>query len=183
MNLHIFAHFPVLKTPRLVLREPAPGDAHAVLALYADDEINRFQLQDGPASLEAARALVARWRRRFALRADLRWAITTRADGAFVGTCAYTHFIPALDRGHLTYELARGARGRGLATEAARAMVAFGHGEAGLNRLEALVLPGNEASVRVLCKAGFEEEGLLRAYGRWRGRYHDLRMFSIVRGA
>lgn len=70
--------------------------------------------------------------------------------------------------------------GRGLATEAVRAMVAFGHGEAGLDWIEAVVVPEHEASVNVLRKAGFAEEGLLRAYGSWRGQHHDLRMFSVV---
>jgi hypothetical protein len=34
-------------------------------------------------------------------------------------------------------------------------------------------MQGNEASVRVLRKVGFEEEGTLRAYGYWKGRYHE----------
>lgn len=183
MNPRIFDRFPVLTTPRLVLREPVAADARALLALYADDEVNRFQLQDALPSLGAARALVTRWRRRFALEAEIRWVITAREDGALLGTCAYAHLLPGVGRGHLTYELARRAWGRGLATEAVRAMVAFGHGEAGLHRLEAVVAPEHEASARVLRKAGFAEEGVLRAYARWRGRYRDLRMFSILRGA
>jgi ribosomal-protein-alanine N-acetyltransferase len=183
MNPRVFARFPVLSTPRLILREPVPADAAALFELRCDEEVNRFQSHDGPATLAGARELIARWRKRFAFKAEIRWAITTRDDGAVAGTCSYSHFVPALDRGHVTYELARRAWGRGLATEAVQAMVAFGHREAGLNRIEAVVVPGNEASVRVLRKAGFEEEGLMRAYGFWKGQIHDLRMFSIVRGA
>jgi ribosomal-protein-alanine N-acetyltransferase len=133
------------------------------------------------ATLEPARGHIARARKRFKLGAGIAWAIVTRTDGALAGTCTYAHFVPLLDRGHITYQLARHAWGQGLGTEAVRAMVAFGHGVAGLNRIEAVVVPENEASVRVLRKAGFEDEGLLRGYGRWRGRYHDLRMFGIVR--
>ena len=183
MNLAFFGRFPVLSTPRLILREPQTGDAAALFAMRKDEEVNRYQLQDALPTVESARALIVRWRRRFTLKADLRWIAVTREDGAFAGTCAYAYFIPGLDRGHLTYELARHAWGRGLATEAAQAMVAFGHAEAGLNRIEAVVMPAHEASARVLRKTGFEEEGLLRAYGHWQGRFYDLRMFSILRGA
>ncbi len=181
MNLRVFDRFPVLTTPRLVLRDLAPSDGEAVLALRCDEEVNRYQSLDAPATLQGARALITRWRKRFSFKAEIRWAVTLREGGAFAGTCAYAHFVPWLDRGHITYELARRAWGSGLATEAVRAMVAFGHGEAQLDRIEAVVVPGNEASVNVLRKAGFAEEGLLRAYGIWRGQHQDLRMFSIVR--
>jgi [ribosomal protein S5]-alanine N-acetyltransferase len=181
MNLRVFNRFPVITTPRLVLRELAPADGEAVFALRCDEEVNRYQSLDAPATLQQARALIARWRKRFSFKAEIRWAVATRDDGVFAGTCAYAHFVPWVDRGHITYELARRAWGRGLATEAVRAMVAFGHGEAGLDRIEAVVVPEHQASVNVLLKAGFAEEGLLRAYGSWKGQHHDLRMFSIVR--
>ncbi len=182
MNPRIFDRFPVLETPRLILRELAPSDSAELFALRSDEEVTRFQLQDTPVSPEATRALIARVQKRYALKADIRWALTTRDAGAFAGTCAFAHFIPALDRGHVTYELTPRFWGRGLATEAVQAMVTFGHRTAELNRIEAVVVPGNLASARVLQKAGFEEEGLLRAYGHWQGRYYDLRMFSITRG-
>ena len=182
MNSGIFDRFPVLATPRLILREPSSSDAAALFALYADAEVTRYQSLEAPATLREASARIARWRKRFSFKAEIRWAITTREDGAFAGTCAFAHFVPWLDRGHVTYEIARRAWGRGLATEAVQAMVAFGHGEAGLDRIEAVVVPGNDASASVLRKAGFAEEGLLRAYGSWGGEHHDLRMFSVVRG-
>jgi ribosomal-protein-alanine N-acetyltransferase len=104
-----------------------------------------------------------------------------KSDGGFLGTLGFNAFNAMSDRGVLGYELGRRAWGKGFATEAVREVVRFGHAQAGLNRIEAVVMPGNEASVNVLRKVGFEEEGLLRAFGRWKGRYHDLRMFSILR--
>jgi [ribosomal protein S5]-alanine N-acetyltransferase len=62
-----------------------------------------------------------------------------------------------------------------------RAVIRFGFKEMALNRVEADVTPGNEASVRVLRKLGFVEEGLLRQRAYWKGRYHDLRFFSLLR--
>ena len=94
MNLHIFDRFPVITTPRLVLRELAPADGEAVLALRRDEEVNRYQSLDAPATLQQARALIARWRKRFSFKAEIRWAVATREDGRFAGTCAYAHFVP-----------------------------------------------------------------------------------------
>lgn len=183
MNLHIFDRFPDLVTPRLSLRQIEGADAPALLALRADPENGRFQHHDPFTGLAAAAAQISRWRKRFVLRAEIRWAITTTSDGAFIGTCAFTHFVPQHDRGHVAYEIARAAWGRGFAAEALSAVTAFGLGEAGLARIEAVVRPGNEASARVLQKAGFAEEGLLRAYALFRGEHHDMRMFAAARRA
>jgi [ribosomal protein S5]-alanine N-acetyltransferase len=60
-------------------------------------------------------------------------------------------------------------------------VVAYGFATLGLHRIEAGVLPGNDASVRVLAKLGFVEEGLLRDYLFLRGRFWSLRRFSLLR--
>jgi RimJ/RimL family protein N-acetyltransferase len=50
----------------------------------------------------------------------------------------------------------------------------------GLERVEALVDVANPASQRVLEKAGFVREGVLRKYILLKGRPRDMVMFSIV---
>lgn len=50
-----------------------------------------------------------------------------------------------------------------------------------LNRLEAFVTPGNERSGRLLARHGFRLEGVLRDYGRWRGRDWDQEIWSLLR--
>jgi [ribosomal protein S5]-alanine N-acetyltransferase len=65
-------------------------------------------------------------------------------------------------------------------TEAVRAVVACGHNHFRLNRMEAWTLPGNDASDRVLIKAGFVYEGTLRQKAWFKGAYHDFRMFGRI---
>jgi ribosomal-protein-alanine N-acetyltransferase len=66
-------------------------------------------------------------------------------------------------------------------TEALTAVLNFGFKRLDLNRIEALVKPDNDASLGLLRKLGFREEGLLRQYGYWHGRYHDLAIYSILK--
>jgi len=60
----------------------------------------------------------------------------------------------------------------GVATAAVALVVDHCFGAGGLHRVEATVRPENEASLRVLAKLGFREEGLFRRYldvaGGWR---------------
>lgn len=58
-------------------------------------------------------------------------------------------------------------------TEAVRAMIQFGFEHMCLNRIEAEVMPENIASIRLLLKLGFVEEGVLHERSFWRGAFHD----------
>jgi ribosomal-protein-alanine N-acetyltransferase len=66
-------------------------------------------------------------------------------------------------------------------TEALHSVIAYGFDHLRLNRIEAWVMPENRASSRVLEKLGFSSEGVLRERGFWKGTYHDLEMFSLLK--
>ncbi|CAN6286840.1 unnamed protein product [Urochloa humidicola] len=84
-------------------------------------------------------------------------------------------------RAELGYVLARAHWGKGVATAAVKRTVAAVFGEVeGLERVEALVDVANPASQRVLEKAGFTREAVLRKYGFKKGAVHDMVMFSFI---
>ena len=65
--------------------------------------------------------------------------------------------------GHFGYWVAGEARGRGVATEALRALCRWAVETLDVKRLELMTDPENIASQRVAEKAGFQREGLLRS--------------------
>ena len=68
--------------------------------------------------------------------------------------------------------------------EALTAILNFGYSQRfpfHLNRIQALTFLENEASIRLLGKLGFQEEGVRRAYAFFKGSFHDLRCFSLLR--
>ena len=76
------------------------------------------------------------------------------------------------------------ARRRGLATAAVRMLTRWAMADAGLRRIEALVEPGNRASLRVLERSSFRREGLLRDFldlGDG-GRRDDAYVYSLIPG-
>ncbi|TVU44639.1 hypothetical protein EJB05_04085, partial [Eragrostis curvula] len=84
-------------------------------------------------------------------------------------------------RAELSYLLARAHWGKGVATAAVMRTVATVFGEMkGLERVEALVEVANRASQRVLEKAGFTREAVLRKYGVVEGVVKDMVMFSFI---
>lgn len=81
----------------------------------------------------------------------------------------------------LGYWLAEPFWGRGIMTAAVRAVVEHGFSELGLHRIHAEPFAGNAASARVLEKAGFVCEGLLRANVFKHGRVLDQLLYAVVR--
>jgi hypothetical protein len=110
----------------------------------------------------------------------LRWTIQPLSHDEAVGTVGLLRVNHEHSRGELGYDLARRWWGQGLATEAAAAVVAYGFAVMELHRIEAGVLPGNDASVRVLQKLGFRNEGTLRDYIHLRGNFHNCQLFSLL---
>jgi RimJ/RimL family protein N-acetyltransferase len=76
------------------------------------------------------------------------------------------------------------ARRRGLATRAVRLLTRWAIAGAGVRRIEALVEPGNRASLRVLERCSFRREGLLRDYLDMAGdgRRGDAYVYSLIPG-
>jgi ribosomal-protein-alanine N-acetyltransferase len=69
---------------------------------------------------------------------------------------------------------------RGYMTDAVRIVISYAFDHLRLHRLEAACLPSNEASIRLLKKCGFLEEGIARRYLKINGRWEDHLLFGLV---
>jgi ribosomal-protein-alanine N-acetyltransferase len=172
--------FPELITKRLRLRAPLPRDASAVLAVVGDPEVTRYHSVPTFTTLVEAQAALERLEQRYATRDAIRWAIELAEHGEMIGTVGLLRFDFEHRHAEIGYAIARRWWGRGLTPEAAAAVIRYGFSVLGLHRIEAGVLPGNDASVRVLQKLGFREEGTRRDYLYSKGRFHSFRWFALL---
>ncbi len=65
-------------------------------------------------------------------------------------------------------------------TDALNVLVRFGFDTLKLHRIEAACIPDNARSIRVLEKAGFQREGLLRSYLRINGSWQDHYLYARI---
>lgn len=149
------------ETPRLVAHRIGEGDVDAMLAVYGDREAMRWVGDGEPLD----RAGCVRWvevtLRNYATRGYGMWALRERASGQVIGFGGIVH-PGGQPEAEIKYAFLRAAWGRGLATEAAAALLAHATGPLGLARVIATVAPANLASQRVLEKAGMAR-GALRS--------------------
>ena len=78
------------------------------------------------------------------------------------------------------YSVDQEHNGRGYATQAVQLVTAYGFSDLKLHRLEAGVMPRNATSIRVLEKAGYVKEGLMRRNMYVNGQWEDHWHFAIV---
>ena len=81
---------------------------------------------------------------------------------------------------NLGYALDERYNGRGYTTTAVRRIVRFAFKDLELHRLAAATLLHNQASMRVLEKAGFRREGLARHYLQINGQWQDHYLFATT---
>ncbi len=183
MNLDVvFDTFPQLETERLILRELRPGDAGSLFTVLGDKEVTRFYDDEVFTDVSQAGTQIEAWSTGFEARRCIRWGIAQRENEKVIGTCGYYGFHNWYERAGIGYELARSFWRQGIMTEALGAIIDFGFKRVELNRIEAVVMPENEGSLKLLAGLGFQHEGILREYEKWGDKgCVDLIMFSLLR--
>ena len=151
-----------IQTPRLRLRRPRPTDAEAIFSRFASDPaVTKYVAWPTHRSMADTRAFLdwcdGEWKRWPAAA----YLIEHREDGVLAGSTGLTY--EAIDRVSTGYVLAQDAWGRGIATEALRAMVDLSRA-LGVDRLHAICHVDHRASRRVLEKGGFVLDQILLRY-------------------
>ena len=177
----ILRDLPSIETERLVLRKLRMEDAEDMFEYGGDPEIAFRGLWPPLESLEESRADIADALERYATGGNMSWAIEHRADRKMIGRIGLGPYSRMNRRAEVGYAMNRHYWGQGLATEAVRGVVGFAFSQLGLNRVQAIVLPDNTGSMRVLEKAGMQREGLLRKYQYVLGDYWDVYMYALLR--
>lgn len=156
---------PTLHTERLVLRPWIRADRVPFAALNADPEVVRFIGDGVPLTRAQSDELAERIEEHWSARGFGLWAVEERDGEPFVGFAglAVPWFLPAvLPAVEVGWRLARGAWGRGYATEAGAAALEQAFGTLGLAEVIATILPENARSLRVAVKLGLRPTGVRR---------------------
>ncbi|MDR6880206.1 ribosomal-protein-alanine N-acetyltransferase [Bacillus sp. 3255] len=95
-------------------------------------------------------------------------------EGALIGSIALSNIVRgAFQSCHLGYRMDERLANRGLMTEGVRAVISYAFDVINLHRIEANIMPRNVASLMVVKKLGFYEEGLAYKYLKINGVWED----------
>lgn len=172
---------PILETPRLTLRRLRLADAEDMFAYASDPQVSQYVTWDSHRSVENSRAFLHSVVTRYQNDEIAVWGIVAKATGRLIGTIGYHDWAFQHQRAEIGYALGRAYWGQGLMTEAARVVIDWGFRAHELYRIQAMCLPANIGSARVMEKAGMQFEGVLRGYVIHKGVPGDMQLYAILR--
>lgn len=173
--------YPLLATPRLVMRPIAAEDVRDLHDAFADADTMQFMdfpvarhLADSVRYLSTYLFVMPDW--------HATWALVDRETGAVIGFANYHHRENWNQRLEIGFLLRRSFRGLGFMSEALDALLRFCFEQLAIERVEVTTQPENGAAIRLIERLGFRfEGGPMRRRQRVGDEFRDLAMYALLR--
>lgn len=174
-----------IATQQLRLREFEARDLESLSELYQLEETSRYESWGSHASIDETRGLLAYWLSTQAARPRTEYNFAIDKDDRFIGLIGLElGFGTETDdprAGFVGYRLHPECWGQGFATQALLGLLEFGFDELHLHRIHSGCVVSNAASIQVLRKAGFREEGRSRESFPIDDAWYDYLTFGVLR--
>lgn len=181
INKSCFDIFPELESQRLIYREVHLGDVEDIFNIYSDPEVAKYDWYKPIATKDDALSIINRYRREFQDKEEITWGVARKSDNKIIGYCCLGTFNDDSRRSEIGYGFNRYEWNKGYATETIKVLTKFGFKIMDLNRIEATVTLGNDASVKALKKANFLQEGIVRERSIMKGKFEDDVILAIIK--
>lgn len=171
-----------LETPRLILRRFRKSDLSSFMAYRNDPEVARYQSWESITRAGAQKFIAYHSRNRPGIPGKwFQFAVEIKADGVLAGDCALLVIKSRPRIGEVGYTFARAHQGRGLATEAVRAVVDFAFDTLHLHRMIATMDCRNARSMALTERLGMTREGHFIENAWFKGEWCDEYLYAVLR--
>ncbi|MEK5529605.1 MULTISPECIES: GNAT family protein [unclassified Viridibacillus] len=177
----VYSKLPILETDRLSLRKISLDDLYDMHTYCSNEEVARYCTWTKHESLEDTEEFIRLILNKYELDQYALWGIEEKETGTLIGTIDFVSWQPKQQIAEIGYAISQVYWGRGIVTEASKAVIAYGFEEMDLVRIQAKCLIENVGSARVMEKVGMSYEGLIRKGLLVKDTHRDLKMYSILR--
>ena len=146
--------FPIIITERLNLRKVLPSDAERVLHFRSDKEINKY-IKRAPQTLEIVIAHIEKLSSDLKTDKSVSWGITTKESNIMIGSICLWNFSEDKKTAEVGYDLNPEFQGKGIMSEALKAVLDFGFNQREFETIEAYTDYRNIPSKTLLKRHGF----------------------------
>lgn len=172
--------FPELKTKRLLMRKFKLSDASRIQELAGSRSVAQSTLMiPHPYEDGMAEAWIDTHQSEFESKKSLVLALCDIRAGDLIGAMGL-RIKMEFNHAELGYWIGEPFWGNGYATEAAKAILAYGFTVLGLNKIHAHHMTDNAASGKVMQKIGMAFEGRMKQHVIKWGEYKDLDVYGIL---
>jgi len=146
----------LIETERLILRKVIPDDAEDIFLLHSDPEVQKYTGEAAVRTIaEVKEGMKTHNFKDYETYGFGRLAAVLKQTDQFIGW-AGLKYLPQFDQVDLGYRLKQEFWGKGYATEASLAIIEYGFNTLELERIIAISMPENIASIRVMEKIGMK---------------------------
>ncbi len=170
---------PTLTDGIIVLDAHTLADVSAHLAGEDEEQARRFGWYPARSTEEGVRTAIERWQEQWRSEGDTRaFALREATTGVLAGGCEVR--LRESERAEVSYWVFPPFRGRGLACRGVQLLCEWAFAHLDVARIELYIEPDNSPSRGVARRAGFVEEGLLRAHEATREGRRDMVLYSLL---
>lgn len=178
---------PVLTGRKVVLRMPTAGDYAAWAALREDSRefLSKWEPLWSPDELtrKSYRRRLQQYQSAYQLGQAVAFFLFSRESSLLLGGITLSNIRRgAAQTGTIGYWMGERYAGQGAMYDALQCVIPYAFHTLRLHRLEAACIPTNKRSVRLLEKAGFQREGLMRSYLCINGSWEDHYLYARIVG-
>jgi len=175
-----FQPFPVIETERLLLREITDADIDMLFCLRSDKTVMKYVDRPLAVTKEDVMPLYNKTVAGVAENTGISWVIGLRETAEMIGQIGFWRIDTENHRAEIGYMLRPEFFGKGFGSEALKAVLSHGFKHFRFHSVEANVSPGNDASKRLLEKAGFVQEAYFRENYYFDGNFLDSLIYSLL---
>ncbi|MCH5347950.1 MAG: GNAT family N-acetyltransferase [Oscillospiraceae bacterium] len=169
-------------TERLILRRFEYSDDDAMLKYWvADEKIQSLYSEPVYSTKEAVKDLLDKYISSYEKKDCYRWAVIEKESGECIGQIAYFLVDSKNHFAEIEYCIGSAFQCKGFATEATKAVIAYGFDRINLHKVQICTKEINAPSKRVIEKCGFTYEGTLRDFFYMNDEYIGRLYFSMLK--
>lgn len=173
---------PIIDSERLILRPIVPSDARAIFDYCSDSEVSKHTTWESHKTIEDSNELVEYALSNYRKGMSEPCAIALKTDpNKMVGSVGWFWTSKKSKSIEIAYALARPHWGKGLMTEACRALINQALKDNEIHRITSRCIAENAASAKVMEKLGMTCEGTQRQAMFVKGRYVDIKLYAMLR--
>ena len=146
--------FPVIETPRLILRDISQEDAAEIFKNFSDPDIAKWFFEEPFTEIGQVDQIIAEFQGDFLRKTGLTWAMILKENSTCIGTCGYGD-VEINNRGEIGFDLAKEHWGKGLMGEGLTSIIEYGFKALDLTSVEAHTYSNNSRAIALLKKLGF----------------------------
>lgn len=169
-----------IETERLILKPLKEGDAQALYEIFSDHDVMKYWNTSPWQSISDAKSFIKNSTEAMHSNSEIVLGIYLKSNDTLLGKILLFNYVQESRRAEIGFGIGSHFWGKGIVSEAAKALVAYAFDTLNLRRIEAEIDPDNVSSGNVLKRLGFIKEGVLRERWEINGAVSDSALYGLI---